>query len=298
MYSTLSRIAATSGVHALLFYGADGGHQADWADFTVRAWLCLSPKGGQPCGECVACQLVSRGTHPDLVIVNPMDRGNFIRLGQIRFDQNLKTAHPPVKDFVRVSPVRGDRKVVLIRQAERMHKDAANALLKILEEPPPYVRFALLTSSIGRILPTVRSRCVALAAPLPSETELAEAYGDRAALAGKMPHLAPLLFGEEDVAARFDRLLHGVLTAQRGSGLYWSEQFRALSSQIGSDEDAERQAHMKSLEALATVISSTQPELNTWVADIVEAHRKIAGNVNPGLVLDALFSQLVQNTSN
>lgn len=114
------------------------------------------------CGECPACTRVARGVHPDVVFLEPNDKGN------IKIDG--------VRDVVERSgyrPFEGRRRVTIIDQADALERSAQNALLKVLEEPPSGSAFLLVTASPDLLLQTVRSRCPQLRFQPLAESEVA-----------------------------------------------------------------------------------------------------------------------------
>jgi len=167
--------------HALLIHGPRGIGKNALAIRFANLLLCESPMSSSPCGRCEGCRWFRDGNHPDFRLVQPesmaedpeVEEGgqgeerpgkkakpsNEIKVGQIR----------GLADFLYVGSHRGARRVALIHPAEAMNLNAANALLKGLEEPPTNAVFILVSHAPSRLLPTVRSRCVQLAAPLPDE---------------------------------------------------------------------------------------------------------------------------------
>ena len=131
---------------AVLLSGPDGSGKTDFAQTIAAALLCTgaSPR---PCGACASCHKVAHGAHPDLIVVDEGD-------GEIK----VETARN-IRDEAAILPNDGDRKVFIIHNADRMNLSAQNALLKVLEEPPRYVFFILLSSQPGVLLQTIRSRC-------------------------------------------------------------------------------------------------------------------------------------------
>ncbi|MEE8466132.1 MAG: DNA polymerase III subunit delta' [Dehalococcoidia bacterium] len=121
---------------------------------------------GVPCGSCTQCTRIADGRHADIRTLAP---------GQGEEGRAPRTVIgiDSIKEIIgRVSlkPYEGSTSVVIIDGAETMSDDAANALLKILEEPPPQVLFLLLTANESAVLPTVRSRCQTLSLlPLPKD---------------------------------------------------------------------------------------------------------------------------------
>jgi DNA polymerase-3 subunit delta' len=114
----------------------------------AAALLCQGSQG-LPCGTCRACRLVASGNHPDLHIVASERPGTSLKIDQVRDLQHQ----------LALTPVEGNWRVAILRRFEEATTSAANALLKTLEEPPPYVVIALLADDADRLLPTIVSRC-------------------------------------------------------------------------------------------------------------------------------------------
>jgi len=136
--------------HALLFSGSEGLGKAVLAQALARSLLCQSPSAeGIACGQCHSCGLLSAGTHPDLLQVEPEEKGKTIPIDVIR----------SVSGFLALKSHYGGQQVVIIKPAEAMNRFAANSLLKTLEEPTPDTLLILITSQASLLLPTIRSRC-------------------------------------------------------------------------------------------------------------------------------------------
>ncbi len=183
--------------HALLLAGQPGLAKREFARELARLSLCGQPAAGSACGTCKGCLLFRAGTHPDFALTEPAEEGRAITVDQVRALVGFATARPHT----------ATTKVVLLVPAERMNLNAANALLKVLEEPPPDNLFLLVSDDPGGLPPTVRSRCqrVQFSPPAPAEgrawleTALAE-KGDAAILlelSGGAPLAALALAGGE-----------------------------------------------------------------------------------------------------
>lgn len=146
--------------HAYLLHGPAGIGKRDLAERLVALLLCREP-GKQACGQCKACLLLAAGTHPDHFVLQPDEPDKAIRVDQAR----------EVIDFVSQTAQLAGRKVVLIEPVEAMNVNAANALLKSLEEPSGNTVLLLVSHQPSRLLPTLKSRCVQQACPLPSAYE-------------------------------------------------------------------------------------------------------------------------------
>lgn len=138
--------------HAYLIWGAHGCGKADYAGLVARALLCErpDPQTALPCGECAACRMALSRAHPDLLECAPNEKGK-ISIEALR----------ELLSRLGKRPVLGARRAVLLLDAHVMEAPAQNALLKTLEQPPPATVF-LLTALPDSLLPTVRSRCIAV----------------------------------------------------------------------------------------------------------------------------------------
>lgn len=146
--------------HALLVHGEKGSGKYLLAENFGKTLLCME-KGEFACGACKACQLFAAGSHPDYVTIGLEEKSRQIKVDQIR----------AVVDFVSKTAQMGGMKVVVIEPAETMNINAANALLKCLEEPSGDTVIILVSHAPSRLLPTIRSRCQNIAMPKPSAAQ-------------------------------------------------------------------------------------------------------------------------------
>lgn len=133
--------------HAYLFEGDQGTGKAALALWFTKHLFCLDLQDNMPCEKCNNCLRINSREHPDVVEIEP--DGQSIKVDQIRALQSELTK----------SGFESAKKVVIIHQAEKMNTNSANSLLKFLEEPPANFMIILETQSLGKILPTIRSRC-------------------------------------------------------------------------------------------------------------------------------------------
>lgn len=162
--------------HGLLFKGTKGIGKFDLAMNFARSLLCQHPdEAGFACGQCPSCHWFAQGSHPDFCLLQP----EALSLdGEEGDDSKSASGKKPSKqisvdqvrglaDFSGMSAHQGGRRVVVIHPAEAMNTNAANALLKNLEEPPPGLLFILVSHKPQQLLPTIRSRCLSFALPAP-----------------------------------------------------------------------------------------------------------------------------------
>lgn len=162
--------------HALLLHGRRGSGKLGYARTLAKALLCEVPTAASfPCGECAACNWFEQGAHPDFRQISPES------LNQTEADDKTpeKKASKLIgvaeirelKEFVMLSTHRNGSRVVLIHPAESLNTQAANALLKTLEEPSPNTFFILVSHQPQHLLPTIRSRCQKVSMPLPDKEQ-------------------------------------------------------------------------------------------------------------------------------
>lgn len=146
---TLITRAIESGrlAHAYLFAGPDGVGKTTLALEMAALLLCQNPVNEGACHVCPSCQKLRTGNHPDLLRLKP--DGASIKIDQIR---SLKQAlaYPPFESRLRV---------VVLEETQAMRREAANSLLKLLEEPPPGNLLILIGNTAGSLLDTIVSRC-------------------------------------------------------------------------------------------------------------------------------------------
>ncbi|HHH44492.1 MAG TPA: DNA polymerase III subunit delta' [Gammaproteobacteria bacterium] len=203
--------------HALLIRGREGVGKQVLAEQLAAALLCEQPGAeGRPCGRCQACGWLQAGTHPDLLWVRPEEEGKAIKIDQVRaLNTRLATTSHA-----------GRYKVAILQPADAMNVNAANSLLKTLEEPAADTLLLLLAAAPGRLPATIRSRCQQLEVATPDRDSARQwlldegIAADSAAryleLAGGAPLLARRMAAAEDGALRDQRLeqLQGVFAGR------------------------------------------------------------------------------------
>ena len=144
--------------HALLLEGMRGVGKRVFAHQLAQLLLCKSDSKIGFCEKCSSCEWFRAGSHPDFIVLQPEEGKKLISVNAIRScsQQVFKTSH------------QNGYRVLLIDPADSMTLEAANSLLKTLEEPPPQTLLMLLTDKPARLLPTIRSRARRLQFRLPA----------------------------------------------------------------------------------------------------------------------------------
>ena len=314
--------------HALLFTGLKGVGKATTARIFAMALNCpiqetSKNSGGDwwgPCTECRTCRKIQTGNHPDILEVKPS--GAFIRVEQIR-------------DLVRslcLKPYEAKRRVVIIPNAEAMNPSAANALLKVLEEPPELTVLILCAPQGRDLLPTIVSRCQQIRfGPAPPES-LKRHLEEKAGLSGEdaavLARLAGGSFSKADSLSRADWigrrrwLIEGVnricgLDQEGGQGsipvgvmLAFAEQLSKNKDRLDESLDILKSwfrdlilwkydpARVTNDDLVETIRGASNkrsiPKLLRVMEAIGEAQQKIQGNANLRLTLEMLIFRIAR----
>ncbi|TAK77462.1 MAG: DNA polymerase III subunit delta' [Gammaproteobacteria bacterium] len=143
--------------HALLLTGIAGTGKAIFADSFSRLLLCQNNN----CNTCHHCRLIAGRAHPNVLWIEPEKPGHAIKVDQIRY----------VNEFINQSGLQGDYRLVIIHPANAMNANAANALLKTLEEPSANAILMLISDQSQRLPATIISRCQRMLFPPPKQEE-------------------------------------------------------------------------------------------------------------------------------
>lgn len=206
--------------HALLLSGPSGLGKHDFAAYLAQALVCESrDQAAQPCGRCKACTLATAGTHPDITWLSPEEPGKQIRIDAVRSLVGRTTL---------TTQAQGSR-VFIIEPADAMNRNAANALLKTLEEPGASSVLVLVSAAPHRLPATIRSRCQLLQFRPVSKTVAAQ-WLEQQSLSG--PEGEPL----GDGARQYDALLAlaagAPLTALSAAAEDWLGRSERLLAQL------------------------------------------------------------------
>lgn len=254
----------------------------------AQGWLC--PDGG--CGSCAVCRAFLAGRLVDFMLVKPWGPSSWIKASAVVRPKRPQEDdwETPLTEYVRVRPMMARHKVVVFQDAHRMNATTANALLKTLEEPPPFVRIILTTSEYSRILPTVRSRCLAVPCPNPQDDKA----DTMTKTFGPTPGLAQLVDASRSVYEGLWNLWEDSLAAPAGAALAVSERTREMADDLAKKTKSNSRAAcaevLRCLSAWLLVRRVDKPDLSLAAVD---AHRLVVGNVNSGPLFDALWARIL-----
>ncbi len=298
--------------HSYIFEGIPGCGRRKTALALIQALFCREIED-DACGVCPSCRKVAGGNHGDVHLVEPLPDKRDISIDQLR----------EIQRELSLRPYEAPRKACILEPAERMSVNAANSLLKTLEEPPGNAIIILLSENADMLLPTIRSRCQLIRfSPLSPENVrlLLEKSGIdhsvallRATLAeGSMQRAAEL--DDQGLTARRDALIRYV----------WALDLGRIKSVFEASEElsGNRDETLASLDMLLScfrdivylsagfadaVASSIRPDLEHFAArfspeqalqmltDIMETRRAVQRNANNKLAMDCLFMKLAGN---
>ena len=298
--------------HAWLFAGHPGTGKLALATAFAQALFCTAPVEGRACGACQDCHLFSIGAHPDFKCEQPEKK--LITVDQVRDSI----------EFAQNTSRRGGMKIMIFEPAEAMNLNAANALLKLLEEPPQRTLLLLISHQPGLLLATIRSRCQVLRCALPPR-ELAvrwlqsQGFGGDAESALQRAGGAPLrAIAQNDAATQAERaqLLACIKGLAGGSmqpveAAKKCEKFNITTSidyqltcaaELSACAQGARELRDTELAALAEQLRVARQPVNfarllhRLYSELQDARRTAtaSNNANPTLLLEALFGRWLQ----
>ena len=153
-------IQSNNVLHSYLFTGIDGIGKSLFAKEFANMILCTADNK-KPCQNCKSCLEFQGESHPDFLQIEPED-GKTIKIEQIRY----------LQEKIAEKPITSEKKVYIINECDTMTREASNALLKTLEEPPIYATIILITANESKLLVTIKSRCTKMAFQPLSEIEI------------------------------------------------------------------------------------------------------------------------------
>ncbi len=304
--------------HAYLFVGPRGVGRFTAARAFAQALLCA--QGGEDaCGVCGPCQKVARGTHPDLRIVAPGRTEAGAERRAVAIDQVRDLKHDAA-----FPPYEARWKVYIIEDTEAMRAEAANSLLKLLEEPPANIVIILLSESTEALLPTLVSRAQLVRfGPVPAR-EIAQALIERGIPPSRARTLAAMAGGRvgkaleavpapEEPFARRAEVLATLRAVEGGDLIAGLDAAEAVARQKDviepwleialwwfrdlliwkTAEDPDLLVNLdQSAEVAAWAARARAEDLQRAVEAIEQARTALRRNVNPRLILETLFLQI------
>lgn len=307
--------------HALLLSGPENTGKAEFAHTLATLLLCRNaPEDAvKACGQCHSCRLIAANTHPDLMQVGLETAEDDKQAKEIKVDQirGLCRRLAQTSQF-------GGYKIAVIQPADRMNRNAANSLLKTLEEPPEGTLLLLVSGQPSLLPATIRSRCQRVKLPPPSR-EIALEWlrgqfpeldaGSLLAAAGGAPKLAATLAGGNLLKERLKQMSDLKLIAARRQNpvavaaqwqkgppaplalnwwLAWICDLIALA--MGEPDRVENMDLQKDLQALSSRIDLGA--LFLFKDRLQEATRTVFSSVNVQLLLESLLLQWENITGN
>lgn len=304
--------------HAYLFEGMRGTGKKEISILLAKSINCQAPVDGyKPCESCLNCKRINHGNHPDIHLVEP--DGLSIKKGQI---QQLQ------EEFSKTG-VESKNKLYTIVHADRMTTNAANSLLKFLEEPHAGTVAVLITEQAQQMLPTILSRCQLINFTPLSPKNMAE----QLIAIGMQPQMAPLLaqltnnleealeISHDDWFAQAQKIvlklyevlkknpLEAMVALQENWFMHFKEKEQIdrgldllllifkdlLYIQLGKKDQVVYLNESSRLEQFALQTSGRR--LTEQMAAILEAKRKLHANMNPQLLMEELVLKLQEGST-
>jgi DNA polymerase III subunit delta' len=304
-------VAHESTRHAYLFAGPAGLGRRTLALRFAQALNCTQPlRPGVPCGRrCRECRQIEAMIHPDLTVIQAESEGGILKVDQVR----------QVRRSLTLKPYQSRYRVAIFLRFQEANDNAANALLKTLEEAPSYAVLILTADNPEQLLPTIVSRCeIVRLRPLPvgAVTAFLETHGADEEKASLIAHIsggrpgyalrllqdpAALAFRDERLAdlrsllpaGRVDKFAYAEKLARdkevmRGVLLLWLSFWRDVLLRTGSASTAPANLDRKrEIESLAGSLSLS--EARRVVSGLEKALSQLEANVNPRLLAEVLL---------
>ena len=328
---THGRLATT-----FLFVGPEGIGKRTFALKLAQSLLCVesSEVDLDPCGRCAQCQQVLSDSHPDLQLIRKPDDRAFIPVETFIGDREHRM-RTGLCHFISLTPAGGRRRIAIVDDADWLNQEGANSLLKTLEEPSPGALIILVSTSLQRQLPTIRSRSQVIQFRPLSESQVAECLleqdlasdADEAALmaarsdgsvslavTASQPNIIEFrqqLFEELSREAidrkGLSKLISGFMEESGKENAAKRRQlrivatasmdfYRQLAKQLAGESGS---ANTDWQTAISRIVEHGGVSVDTAVAQIercMDAMQQINSNANLGLLIDALVSDLAKMT--
>ena len=280
--------------HAYLFRGPDGVGKQLCARIVAAAVNCSGTSGEGGCGSCPSCRKFRSGNHPDIVVISP-EKGT-IGIDRIRA-LSKSLAYPPYESAMRV---------VILEDVHTMRAEAANSLLKTLEEPPEDNLLILTAESSSEVLPTIISRCQSVPFfGLPVEQCAAvitaiddSVSGEEAAMLAQLAEGSPgraLLFRKKELVEMWKEVIEVIEMQEQGAV---SRVLKAAELLAGLKEDLLPLLGLIRIRLRDRMLSEAEAGHHTTekqllqLAAVENAERQLARNCNRALVCEVLLFNL------
>lgn len=283
-----------------------GGEQLVQA--MAASLLCDAPTSAHhACGQCAACDLLAAFSHPDYRLLRPSIMNTAHPIEELRPEKPSKEITiddiRALDNMVNQTSHRGGQRVVVLYPAHKLNRNAANALLKTLEEPPGDVRFVLASEAAHQLLPTIRSRCLGHTMAWPAQAEMlpwltAQGVPEGAAevflrTSGGRPDDALALFQSGQSPQTWAQLPQAMLRGDARALDGWTpaQAIEALQKlchdvlllRVGAPPRYFAPADLPAAPAIGP--------LTRWARELSTAARTAEHPFNPGLMLEALTAQ-------
>jgi DNA polymerase-3 subunit delta' len=315
-------IAGGRVAHAYLLSGPAGVGKSLLALRLAQALNCESG-ASDPCLACRSCKRIERGNHPDVRLAGMASQASGLKPEEAARQKDLKI--DTVRDWladINLRPYEGRRRVFILHDAERLTEAASNAMLKTLEEPPPYATLLLVAHTAGDLLPTIVSRCQpiklrpaprqAIAAALRERYNLAGGDADLLAAwsGGRVGWAIRMIDSPDELDARQSQLdaLIEMQQQPRAAGFRWAEErakeyrsgdqpavFAALELWQSWWRDvllaaagcADQIVHIDRRDEITQAARRYRLiEIHAFIARLNDTARQLRENVNPQLALE------------
>ncbi|MGT2744199.1 DNA polymerase III subunit delta' [Streptococcus phocae subsp. phocae] len=256
--------------HAYLFSGDFAN--ADMAIFLAKALFCDFKVGVNPCQECRSCQLIDQGDFADVTVLEPT--------GQIIKTDTVKEM---MANFSRTG-YEGKRQVFIIKDCDKMHVNAANSLLKYIEEPQGDAYIFLLTNDENKVLPTIKSRTQIFHFPK-QDAYLAQLAQEQGLLKGQAILLAQLAKNEAQVIewSQQTKLLELITQTERFVSIWLANPLQAyleLNRLVQLAGEKDEQDMVLTLLPLILAQDYNQPNAFTYLTSAYQAKQMWQSHVN------------------
>ena len=267
--------------HALMLAGVKGTDKGAFASYLSQAILCQQIDAqGVVCGKCHSCRLVANRAHPNILWIEPEKTGQAIKIDQVRL----------VTEFIGQTSLQGEFRMAIIHPADAMNTNAANALLKTLEEPSSGALLILIHDLNGRLPATIASRCQRVSFAPPSREQVLARMMEQSERDEVLQSLNALLEGKSDaitLAAQFAKY-----DAMMVLDFCLSYLLDMIKLQMGGE--VSDLANQDQIEALVIAKGKTHLAANT---ELLESLRRLRAAISQGLNLNKqlVFETILSN---